>query len=37
MNAVSLAQYYPFLPETPAHGTVRNVIYFDWHVEQVKP
>jgi hypothetical protein len=36
MNAVSLAQYYTFLPETPAHGTVRNTIFFDWHVEQVK-
>jgi prepilin-type N-terminal cleavage/methylation domain-containing protein/prepilin-type processing-associated H-X9-DG protein len=37
MNAVSLAQYYTFLPESPAHGTVRNVIFFDWHVEAVKP
>jgi prepilin-type N-terminal cleavage/methylation domain-containing protein len=37
MNAVSLAQYYSFIPETPAHGTVRNAIFFDWHVEAVKP
>jgi prepilin-type N-terminal cleavage/methylation domain-containing protein len=37
LNAVSLAQYYSFLPETPAHGTVRNAIFFDWHVEAVKP
>ena len=37
MNAVSLAQYYSFLPQTPAHGTVREVIFFDWHVEAVKP
>ncbi len=37
MNAVSLAQYYSFLPQSPAHGTVREVIFFDWHVEAVKP
>jgi prepilin-type N-terminal cleavage/methylation domain-containing protein len=37
MNAVSLAQYYPFIPESPTHGTIRNVIFFDWHVEAVKP
>jgi prepilin-type N-terminal cleavage/methylation domain-containing protein/prepilin-type processing-associated H-X9-DG protein len=37
LNAVSLAQYYTFLSENPAHGTVRNVIFFDWHVEAVKP
>lgn len=37
INAVSLAQYYTFLPETPVHGTVRNVMFFDWHVEAVKP
>lgn len=37
LNAVSLAQYYSFLPMNPSHGTVRNVIFFDWHVEAVKP
>lgn len=37
MNAVSLAQYYSFLPQSPAHGTAREVIFFDWHVEAVKP
>ncbi len=36
-NAVSLAQYYAFLPVNLTHGTVRNVMFFDWHVEPVKP
>jgi prepilin-type N-terminal cleavage/methylation domain-containing protein/prepilin-type processing-associated H-X9-DG protein len=36
-NAVSLAQYYPFIPENPAHGNYRNTLFFDWHVESVKP
>ena len=36
MNAVSLAQYYTFIPESPVHGTVRNAIFFDWHVETMK-
>jgi prepilin-type N-terminal cleavage/methylation domain-containing protein/prepilin-type processing-associated H-X9-DG protein len=31
-NAVSLASYYQFLPSTPAHGKVRNQLFFDWHV-----
>jgi len=35
-NAVSLATYYPYLPPTPAHGAVRNNLFFDWHVEAVK-
>ena len=33
-NAVSLAQYYPFLPEDRAHGDYRTAVYFDWHVEK---
>ncbi|MDB6020763.1 MAG: hypothetical protein JWQ04_620 [Pedosphaera sp.] len=37
LNAVSLAQYYSFIPATPAHDTVRNELFFDWHVEPVKP
>jgi prepilin-type processing-associated H-X9-DG protein len=37
MNAVSLAQYYSFLPDKLTHDTVRNVMFFDWHVEPVKP
>ncbi len=36
MNAVSLAQYYQFLPDKLTHGMARNVIFFDWHVEAVK-
>lgn len=35
-NAVSLATYYNFIPPTPAHVTVRNTLFFDWHVEAVK-
>jgi prepilin-type N-terminal cleavage/methylation domain-containing protein len=30
------AAYYPYLPLTPAHGSVRNELFFDWHVEAVK-
>ncbi|HWF18205.1 MAG TPA: type II secretion system protein [Verrucomicrobiae bacterium] len=36
-NAVSLAQYYQFIPSSPAHDSVRNNLFFDWHVEAVKP
>lgn len=35
-NAVNLAAYYPFLPTKPTHGTVRNELFFDWHVEAIK-
>jgi prepilin-type N-terminal cleavage/methylation domain-containing protein/prepilin-type processing-associated H-X9-DG protein len=35
-NAVSLATYYSYIPVTPAHGSVRNNLFFDWHVEAVK-
>jgi len=34
-NAVPVARYYPFLPATPAHGNVRNQLFFDWHVAAV--
>jgi len=34
-NAVPAAAYYSFLPETPAHGSVRNQLFFDWHVAAV--
>ncbi|HEY6166771.1 MAG TPA: prepilin-type N-terminal cleavage/methylation domain-containing protein [Verrucomicrobiae bacterium] len=34
INAVSLAQYYPFLPKQRAHGNYRNQLFFDWHVEK---
>jgi prepilin-type N-terminal cleavage/methylation domain-containing protein len=32
-NGISTADYFPFLPVTPCHGTVRNRLYFDWRVE----
>jgi prepilin-type N-terminal cleavage/methylation domain-containing protein/prepilin-type processing-associated H-X9-DG protein len=35
-NAVNLAAYYPFLPDKPSHRTVRNQLFFDWHVAAVK-
>lgn len=35
-NAVPLASYYSFLPETPCHGDVRNNLYFDWHVDAIR-
>jgi prepilin-type N-terminal cleavage/methylation domain-containing protein len=34
-NGPSVAVYYPFLPVTPAHGGVRNELFFDWHVAAV--
>ncbi|MGZ5516104.1 MAG: DUF1559 family PulG-like putative transporter [Limisphaerales bacterium] len=35
-NAVDWARFYPFLPPKPSHGSVRNALYFDWHVDAVK-
>ena len=35
-NGYSAAYYYPYLPLTPAHGSVRNQVFFDWHVEAVR-
>ncbi len=35
-NAVSLAQYYTLIPATPAHGALRNELFFDWHVAGIK-
>lgn len=35
-NANDYARFYPFLPETPSHGTLRNRLFFDWHVETAK-
>ena len=35
-NAVPLAGYYSYLPEQRIHGSVRNQLYFDSHVEAVK-
>jgi prepilin-type N-terminal cleavage/methylation domain-containing protein len=34
-NAVPAARYYSYLPETPAHGKVRNQLFFDWHIAAV--
>lgn len=34
-NAVPAASYYPFLPTTPAHGSLRNQVFFDWHIAAV--
>jgi hypothetical protein len=36
-NAGPKAAYYKFLPENPSHGSVRNQLYFDWHIIAVKP
>jgi prepilin-type N-terminal cleavage/methylation domain-containing protein len=35
-NAAQLGQYYDFQPATPAHGKVRNQLFFDEHVEAVR-
>jgi prepilin-type N-terminal cleavage/methylation domain-containing protein len=35
-NAVNLAAYYPFLPSKPSHRTLRDQLFFDWHVSPVK-
>jgi prepilin-type N-terminal cleavage/methylation domain-containing protein/prepilin-type processing-associated H-X9-DG protein len=34
-NAVQVAGYYAFLPETPCHRRQRNQLFFDWHVATV--
>jgi prepilin-type N-terminal cleavage/methylation domain-containing protein/prepilin-type processing-associated H-X9-DG protein len=34
-NGFSAGMYFPYLPEGPAHGKVRNQLFFDWHVEAV--
>jgi prepilin-type N-terminal cleavage/methylation domain-containing protein len=36
-NAAPQASYYSFLPATPAHGDFRQQLFFDWHVDKVKP
>lgn len=35
-NAATSGGYYDFLPVKPTHGTVRNQLFFDWHVAQVR-
>lgn len=34
-NAAASGVYYQFLPEKPTHGTVRNQLFFDWHVASI--
>lgn len=33
-NAASAASYYLFLPSDKVHGSYRNQLFFDWHVEK---
>jgi prepilin-type N-terminal cleavage/methylation domain-containing protein len=35
-NAFPGGLYYNLLPETKAHGSVRDTLFFDWHVKAVK-
>lgn len=35
-NAFPGGLYYPLLSSNMAHGTVRNALFFDWHVQSVK-
>jgi prepilin-type N-terminal cleavage/methylation domain-containing protein/prepilin-type processing-associated H-X9-DG protein len=35
-NALSGATYYPYISRVVAHGKVRNLMFFDWHVETVR-
>ncbi len=35
-NAAQLGQYYDFQPVSPCHGSVRNQLFFDGHVEAVR-
>ena len=34
-NGFPAAAYYSYLPASPAHGSVRNELFFDWHVAAV--
>ncbi len=34
-NAMSYAGYYLHLPVNPSHGSVRNELFFDWHITAV--
>jgi len=35
-NAFPGGYYYSMLPVTPVHGTVRNQLFFDWHVQAIR-
>ena len=34
MNAAMQGSYYLYIPQTKAHGKIRNQLFFDWHVEK---
>ena len=34
-NASSKGLYYKYLPATPAHGSLRNQLFFNWHIAAV--
>jgi prepilin-type N-terminal cleavage/methylation domain-containing protein/prepilin-type processing-associated H-X9-DG protein len=36
-NSFQGGLYYQLLPATMVHGNVRNALFFDWHVEALKP
>jgi hypothetical protein len=36
LNGKPAAYYYNYLPAKPAHGSVRNELFFDWHVTAVR-
>jgi prepilin-type N-terminal cleavage/methylation domain-containing protein/prepilin-type processing-associated H-X9-DG protein len=36
LNANPVSGYHRFLPAKKVHGTVRNQLFFDWHVQAVK-
>jgi prepilin-type N-terminal cleavage/methylation domain-containing protein/prepilin-type processing-associated H-X9-DG protein len=36
-NSLRGGLYFDLLPPTMVHGNVRNALFFDWHVEAVKP
>jgi len=35
-NAGPHAAYYPYLPTAPVHGSVRNELFFDWHISTAR-
>jgi prepilin-type N-terminal cleavage/methylation domain-containing protein len=35
-NAHDWARFYLYLPADPSHGSVRNQLFFDWHIETAK-
>ena len=35
-NGFPAAAYYSYLPASPAHGSVRNELFFDWHISTAR-